>query len=160
MKKLNITEQIVERGSLPKVRFAGFWMRFWAFLLDGLVIFGLNRLFAFLFLQWLNIENGLLLSLIALTIGFLYFVLMTKKLGQTLGKMVFGLKVIPTSGDSLSWGSVIFREVVGRYLYQAFWFLACLYLFVPFTKKKQGIHDYIADTYVVHEESDENNQFN
>lgn len=150
---MNITEQIVEQPSFPRVKFAGFWMRFWAFLLDGLVIFGLNRLFVFLFLQWLNIENGVVLSFIALAIGFSYFVFMTKKFGQTLGKMVFGLKVISKTGEPLSWGTVIFREVVGRYMHQVFWFFYLLYLLVPFTKRKQGIHDYIADTYVVHEES-------
>ena len=81
-------------------------------------------------------QNGLFLSIITFAVGYLYFVVMTKRFGQTLGKMVFGLKVIPTSGNSLSWGTVIFREVIGRYVYQAFWFLSLLYLFVPFTKKE------------------------
>src|SRR5690606_40751242 len=45
---------------------------------------------------------------------YLYFILLTKFFGQTLGKMVFGLKVIPIEGDKLTWGTIIFREGIGR----------------------------------------------
>ncbi|MCY9076500.1 RDD family protein, partial [Bacillus inaquosorum] len=47
----------------------------------------------------------------------------------------------------LTWSTVIFREVVGRYI-DKIWIL---YIVVAFSPTKQGIHDYIADTTVVHE---------
>ncbi|MCY9430750.1 RDD family protein, partial [Bacillus spizizenii] len=47
----------------------------------------------------------------------------------------------------LTWSTVIFREVVGRYI-DKIWIL---YIVVAFSPTQQGIHDYIADTTVVHE---------
>lgn len=87
-------------------------------------------------------------SVTTLIVYLAYFALMTKYFRQTLGKMVFGLKVVSVKQDSkLTWSTVIFREVVGRYI-DKIWIL---YIVVAFSPTKQGIHDYIADTTVVHE---------
>ncbi|MCP6682596.1 RDD family protein [Bacillus nakamurai] len=134
--------------------YAGFWIRFWAFLLDWLVIWGLNHLIVSPVFTLMNIPktSGMFTvsaySVTTLIVYLAYFVLMTKWFHQTLGKMVFGLKVIPLAdGKRLTWGTVIFREAVGRYI-DKIWIL---YAVVAFTPKKQGIHDLIADTAVVHE---------
>lgn len=73
---------------------------------------------------------------------------MTKFFGQTLGKMVFGLKVIPLNDERLSWSTVIFREWIGRYISATIWIL---YVIAAFTPKKQALHDMFADTAVIHE---------
>ncbi len=73
---------------------------------------------------------------------------MTKYFQQTIGKMVFGLKVIPLNEKPLSWGTIIFREGIGRYISAT---ITILYAIVAFTPKKQGLHDIFADTSVVHE---------
>lgn len=78
---------------------------------------------------------------------------MTKYYGQTIGKMVFGLRVITKEGQLLSWPQVLFREGIGRYIQQAFMLLNLLYLTIAFTGNKQGIHDMIADSYVIHDRS-------
>ncbi|MEG7280729.1 RDD family protein [Bacillus sp. 0909A] len=134
--------------------YAGFWVRFWAFLLDWLVVWGLNHLIVspiFTLLDLPKTSGVFTISAYSITTLFVYlayFALMTKYFRQTLGKMVFGLKVISVKqGHKLTWSTVIFREVVGRYI-DKIWIL---YIVIAFSPKKQGIHDYIADTTVVHE---------
>nr|WP_249745437.1 RDD family protein [Mesobacillus boroniphilus] len=133
--------------------YAGFWTRFWAYLLDLIVIGSINRMIinpVFRALDISLIEDGIFSSMAIATavIFYLYFVLMTKFLGQTLGKMVFGLKVVELDGKDLTWGTVIFREWIGRFISAT---IMVLYVVVAFTKKKQGLHDLFADTTVIYE---------
>ncbi|WP_241657870.1 RDD family protein [Anaerobacillus alkaliphilus] len=139
-------------------RYAGFWMRLWAYLLDLLVIASINGIlitplsaignFREVELAFFNVE-----VILMAVVTFLYFLLLTKKWGQTIGKRVLGLKVISQNEHTLTWTSLIFREIVGRYILQAFLITYTLYGIVAFQKKKQGIHDLIGETYVIHDES-------
>ncbi|PLR98274.1 RDD family protein [Bacillus sp. T33-2] len=134
------------------VRYAGFWMRFWAYLLDLIVIGSLNRLVVYPLFRAFDIPVGVTgifepVSIATAVIFYLYFVLMTKFFGQTLGKMVFGLKVIDLDGSSLTWGTVLFREWIGRFI-SATVYIG--YLIVAFLPKKQGLHDLFTDTTVIH----------
>jgi uncharacterized RDD family membrane protein YckC len=133
--------------------YAGFWMRFWAYLLDLIVIGSINRMIlhpVFRALDVSLVEDGIIspMGVTTAVVFYLYFVLMTKFYGQTLGKMVFGLRVVELDGNKLSWGTVIFREWIGRYISAT---LMILYVVVAFTKKKQGLHDLFADTTVIYE---------
>ncbi|MBT2684011.1 RDD family protein [Bacillus sp. ISL-37] len=133
--------------------YAGFWTRFWAYLLDLIVIGSINRMIinpVFRALDVPLIEDGILspMAIATAVVFYLYFVLMTKYFGQTLGKMVFGLKVVEMDGKGLTWGTVIFREWIGRFISAT---IIVLYLVVAFTKKKQGLHDLFADTTVIYE---------
>lgn len=138
-------------------RLAGFWMRFWAFLSDLIIIFSLNGIILSP-LQFINKGTEITLSAWTLKgilgglIFYLYFLIMTKKLGQTVGKMIFGLKVIRVDQKPLRWSDLIFREVIVRFCYKAFSFLNLLYLVVAFHKNKQGIHDMVGNTKVIHVE--------
>lgn len=137
----------------PGVRYAGFWMRFWAYLADLIVIGSINRLLVkpvFLYFGWDLSESGMFApAAIAYAVVFYaYFVFMTKAFGQTLGKMIFGLRVISLEEKKLTWSTVLFREWIGRYISATIWIL---YAVVGFTEKKQGIHDMFADTTVIHE---------
>ncbi|WP_456273746.1 RDD family protein [Bacillus sp. AK031] len=131
----------------------GFWLRFWAYLLDLIVISSIGRLivnpvFRALDLSLIKGEMFAPISILSAVVFYGYFVLMTKYLGQTLGKMAFGLKVIELDGKPLDWGTVFFRELIGRFISASFFIL---YIVVAFTNKKQGIHDLFADTTVVKE---------
>ncbi|SEM38347.1 Uncharacterized membrane protein YckC, RDD family [Mesobacillus persicus] len=134
-------------------RYAGFWMRFWAYLLDLVVIGSVNRLVIYPVFRSLDlsIAETSMFTPIAIATAFtyyLYFVLMTKLTGQTLGKMVFGIKVIHLKGDSLTWGAILFREWIGRFISTT---ILIAYVVVAFLPKKQGLHDLFADTSVIHE---------
>lgn len=136
-------------------KYAGFWMRFWAYIIDVIVIFSLK---GFLLSPFKFINNGEVISvgywtvhgISAAVIFFLYFLLMTKFFSQTIGKMVFGLKVINEKDEPLNWLDLIFREVVGRFIYNVIGIMKLLYIVVAFTKEKQGIHDMIGNTRVIH----------
>lgn len=78
-----------------------------------------------------------------------YFVFMTKFFQQTVGKMVFGLKVVTMNDEPFTWVTVLFREVIGKFIAKFILFIG--FLFVAFSEKKQGLHDQIADTTVIHE---------
>lgn len=136
------------------VRFAGFWMRFWAYLLDLIVVGSIFRLIAKPVFIFLDIESsGGLFSpdaIVSAVIFYVYFVLMTKYFHQTLGKMVFGLSVIDIKDGRLSWMDVLIREWIGRFI--SSWLLV-LYLIPAFHPKKQALHDIFADTAVIHTES-------
>lgn len=150
----NRTEQPSERLEQPR-EFAGFWMRFWAYLLDVIVVFSINGLLLSP-LKMVNdgapIEIGFwtLTGILSGIVYYVYFVLMTKYFQQTLGKMVFGLKVVPEKDDTLRWTDLLFREVIGRFIYNVAFGLKLLYIVVAFTEEKQGIHDMIGNTRVVH----------
>lgn len=140
-------------------RVAGFWVRFWAFIIDLIVITGLN---AFLWNSWLPASGqaGQLVkevininSLFLGITGAAYFILMTYYYQQTLGKMIFGIKVVQADGQPLSWTTVVFRELVGRSLSQLLG-LYLGYIVCWFNSEKRCAHDYLSDTWVVHENSD------
>lgn len=135
------------------IKYAGFWMRFWAYLIDLVVVGSIDRILINPIFRAMDIplhESSLFAPItLATAITFYgYFVLMTKFFGQTLGKMVFGLKVIDLEGQKLTWSTVLFREWIGRFISVTV-FIG--YLIVAFLPKKQGLHDLFADTSVVHE---------
>lgn len=152
---ISLEETIIE----PKLsdRYAGFWMRFWAFLADLLIIFSINGILLSP-LRFMNegmdiyISAWTLHGIMAAIVFYLYFLIMTKKLGQTMGKMIFGLRVIRADHKPLQWSDLIFREVITRFIYKAFFFLNLLYLIVAFNKEKKGFHDMVGNTRVVHVE--------
>lgn len=151
----NTNENTVENSPFePKA--AGFWMRFFAYLVDVLLINTIlgglivKNILIFASIQHFSLFYLSLYSIITGILFYVYFTLMTKYFAQTLGKMIFGLKVVKDSGESLDWTTVLFREWVGRFISVTVVFL---YLIVPFTKKHKAIHDFIADTHVIHERS-------
>ena len=136
------------------IRYAGFWMRFWAYLLDLIVVGSIERMLINPIFRALGIslsEFNLFapVSIASAVIFYLYFVLMTKYFKQTLGKMVFGLKVVDLKHDEMSWGTIIFREWIGRFISAT---VIIGYIIVAFLPKKQGLHDIFTDTTVIHVE--------
>ncbi len=137
------------------LKYAGFWIRFWAYLVDLIVVSSLGMLVinpVFRAMHW-EISNPIFLlftpyKITMLFVLFIYFLLMTKFFNQTLGKMIFGIRVQSATGESLTWSQLVFREVIGRFLSK---FLYIPYLTVIFMPKKEALHDYFADTFVVHE---------
>ncbi|KLT16262.1 membrane protein [Neobacillus vireti] len=139
-------------GQTWQVRYAGFWMRFWAYLLDLIVVGSIERilikpLFRVLDISLTEFNMFAPISIVSAVIFYLYFVLMTKYFNQTLGKMVFGLKVVDLHNDKLTWGTCLFREWIGRFISAT---IIVGYIIVAFLPKKQGLHDLFTDTTVIH----------
>ncbi len=145
---------LVQRTEKFEHKFAGFWIRFWAYTVDLLILSAVGMLLfkpIFRLFSW-DIDNPFWYApytLLTATVFYLYFVIMTKLWSQTIGKIIFGIKVIAKDGSKPSWGTVIFREWIGRLI--SIIPMNLPYLVVAFTPKKQALHDFIADTLVVHE---------
>lgn len=137
----------------PKL--AGFWIRFWAYSIDLIVLYALSGLIIkpiFRFAGY-SIANPVFLfftpfKITILIMMLIYFALMTKYFGQTVGKMIMGIKVVPLAGEALTWDKIVFREIIGRFISKT---LLVPYLLVIFNPKKESLHDLFADTYVIHE---------
>ncbi|WP_042345322.1 RDD family protein [Bacillus massiliigorillae] len=148
------SKEVVSNISNDAVQFhfAGFWMRFWAYIVDLIVISSINRMIVKPLFAALDVSpySGIAIfspyNIGYAVVFFLYFVLMTKFFKQTLGKMVFGLKVVSLKQDSLTWSTIVFREFIGRFISKTVWITYALVGILP---KKQGLHDLFADTTVV-----------
>lgn len=133
-----------------KQNYAGFWIRVAAALIDSVLMYIVFFGAAFLFMDGglENIAMGMTitLQLIFAAAGILYFAGMESSSRQaTLGKMAVGIKVCNAQGEQLS-----FANALGRYFAK---FISAITLYIGFMmvgwdKKKQGLHDKIASTYV------------
>lgn len=144
--QIQIVEQIEEKT-------AGFWMRFWAFVMDILVVSALvgviiNPVFHLFDWSLSEIHWYSPMTIISGVIYYAYFVVTTKYWQQTVGKMIFGLRVKGKYSEKLDWPTILFRELIGRLISNK---LPIIYFMVAFMPKNNGLNDIIADTKVVQE---------
>ena len=137
---------------MSEVEYAGFWRRLLSFLIDLLILWVPASAFRWS-ASYFDIA-GITLELIDFSyvsfVWALYYGLMESSQFQaTLGKRVLRLKVTSYSGDRIS-----FWNAVGRFLGQI---IAVLPLgigifMIGWTKRKQGIHDMLANCLVIRDE--------
>lgn len=124
------------------VEYAGFWRRFLALIIDGLI---------------LSIVGGIVGGLLASVVGDIgeyvntplniaYATVMVGILGATVGKMALGVKVVRTDGSPVSLGRAALRSVMA--IISAMIILIG-YLIMLGSDKKQTLHDRVADTIVI-----------
>lgn len=149
----NLEQIQTSTKDLPK---AGFWMRTAATLIDALIVFVLQSLlgallaFAGFSTAGLGHEPGgiaLILQLFAFAFSFAYYIFFLGYCGQTPGKMALRIKVIRCNGSQLSYARAAFREIPAKFISGII--LGIGYLMVAFDEQKQGLHDRMADTYVI-----------
>jgi uncharacterized RDD family membrane protein YckC len=138
---------------------AGFWIRFVAYFLDGLIVGIPGLILVFIAAaisrpadgQPTGQVSGLVIVVYALWIiaGIAYFVYFwTRPEGQTLGMKALHLRVVKTDGSQLTMGSAILRYI-GMIVNSIIFGLPIGWIWAGFDKNKQGWHDKIAGTYVV-----------
>ncbi|MDX2493437.1 MAG: RDD family protein [Desulfuromusa sp.] len=143
-----------EMDALPK---AGFWMRLVATFIDAFIVFVLQFLLGSL-LAVAGVATGggsegsvgnmaILIQLFGFVLSIVYYVFFTGYCGQTPGKMALRIKVIRRDGAALSYGRAAFREVPAKFISGIIFGIG--YLMVAFDDQKQGLHDRMADTYVI-----------
>ncbi|MBR7067408.1 MAG: RDD family protein [Bacteroidales bacterium] len=127
------------------MNYAGFWIRFLATLIDGIVIATFVGIVV-------NLIGGaqqasLSYSLFMLAAQWGYYSLMESSERQaTLGKIVLGLRVTDLQGNRISFGKATAR-FFGKVLSGLLLFIG--YIMVAFTDKKQGLHDKLVSTLVL-----------
>ena len=125
-------------------RYAGFWTRVVAAIIDAIIIGIAGSLVGMLFG---GPENSQLPGLLSMVIAWLYGAYQeSSKTQATIGKRIMGLVVTDMQGKRLT-----FLNATGRHFakYISAIILCIGYLMVAFTPKKQGLHDMIAGTLVV-----------
>jgi uncharacterized RDD family membrane protein YckC len=146
-------QQAAQPEEQPK--FAGFWIRVGANLIDSLFLLGVSYLIFNPIRRSLGYTPEMLspVDYIEFAVDMLYMVLLTWWTGQTLGKMLLGIRVVSARKSEgrkqLTLGQVLLREVIGKLLSAIV--LGLGYLWVAWNPKKQGWHDLIAKTYVIRE---------
>jgi predicted Zn finger-like uncharacterized protein len=140
-------------GEQPK---AGFWIRVVATMIDSFLLLVVQFSLSFLIGLVINMmgfvseENpavSIVIGLFGLSITYCYAVFFIGYCGQTPGKMALRIKVIRADGRPISYGRAALREVPGKFISGIL--LGIGYLMVAFDSQKQGLHDKMADTYVI-----------
>ena len=136
--------QIYQKVKMDQRVLAGFFLRLVSYLIDLVLANSLAQVFT----SFLG-SDGPFKTILSSLIFLAYFVLSTGLgHGQSLGKMILGLKVIKTNGESLTWTDILVREGACRYILKK---IPLLYLLVLFTEEKQHLGDLICDTLVIKE---------
>ncbi len=140
-------------------KYAGFWRRFAACLIDAFLISVAFAVVAYiagavLGLSWWEYRgadnigyHGSLGTFIGIILAWLYDATMESSPYQaTLGKMLLGIIVTDLQGDRVS-----FARATGRHFgkFMSGMLLCVGYIIAGFTKKKQALHDMMANTLVV-----------
>ena len=147
------------------VAYAGFWLRFVAWIIDRIVLQFAGSILTLPFAASMGIrafmrthptspedfiplfENMRRVFLIILVLEWLYYALLESSAWQaTLGKKALGLEVTDLAGVRITFG-----RATGRYFarYISFFTLGIGYIMAGITAKKQALHDMIAGTLVI-----------
>jgi uncharacterized RDD family membrane protein YckC len=135
--------------------YAGFWLRFAAYLIDTvimlLVFVPLGALLGVILARSGNQDFELLVAapmrVGSILAGWLYGSLLESSSWQgTIGKRVVGLRVTDLSGNRIS-----FAKATGRHFGKILSSLICLvgFIMAAFTEKRQALHDMLAGTLVL-----------
>ena len=140
----------------PFCGYAGFWKRYAAAFIDGVILFFAIRFVFFLEQHlifpdsYIPLDEGIdiaCLMAIPVVTGWLYFALFERaSIQATPGKLAVGIKVTDMNGDRISFG-----RASGRYFGKILSTLSFLigYIMVAFSQNKQGLHDIVAECLVV-----------
>jgi uncharacterized RDD family membrane protein YckC len=132
--------------------YAGFWKRFFAFVIDWLLLAGvfflIDLLTGGLLFEPVEEEPWSIISrMLGIAIPWGYYALLESSEHQgTLGKLALHIKVTNMEGERVSFlraSARHFAKILSSML------LLLGYLMIPFTSKKQGLHDLIASCVVV-----------
>jgi uncharacterized RDD family membrane protein YckC len=146
-------------------RFGGFWRRLLAYGIDKIILYLVSLILFLIGILALNLGGvsfgniimtgdlplgaGLFTVVYVVTTlltGMIYFTWFHGTVGQTPGKMLFGLRVIQISGEKMTLG-VAFLRWVGCLVSGLVFLLG--FIWIAFDGRKQGWHDKIAATLVI-----------
>ncbi|MCC5979056.1 MAG: RDD family protein [Salinarimonas sp.] len=145
-------DRVMFQGQHAPVVYAGFWIRFFAYLVDYFVLW----LFSFVGILIITIGTGAggndvfgsVAFLALILVSLLYFPLFNASAWQaTPGKRLLGIHLMRVDGQDIS-----FLRAIGRHLSEILSALIFMigYLMVGLTREKTGLHDLIAGTRVVY----------
>ena len=162
--------ETLTENTKTEIRYAGFWLRLVAFLIDYFLLEFVGFILSLPFiggiiLSAISLGNArpqeglaifgavgiaslvLLVILINLLLGWLYYAFMqSSKLQATLGKMALNIIVTDLEGNRITFGRATaryFSKIISNMT------LYIGYILAGLTEKKQALHDMIAGTLVI-----------
>lgn len=154
-----------------EMRYAGFWIRFGAVFIDGLIfwviLIPLNMLFAtpvvmpsgtegnpFMAMMMQMSVRGSLIGILSMAIGIGYHVYFHGRFGATLGKMACGLRVVKPDGSKITYLNAFGRHCMSDlilmipFLGWLIWLVG--HVMAGVDDEKRALHDRVAATRVIH----------
>jgi uncharacterized RDD family membrane protein YckC len=149
------------------VAYAGFWLRFVAVIIDGIILFFVSQILLLPFAASMGFGMrgmfngrspnpadfipmfGIILRIFAIRmiLNWLYYALLESSSWRaTLGKKALGLEVTDLYGNRISFGRAtgrFFAKIISSII------LFIGYIMAGFTEKKRALHDMIAGTLVI-----------
>lgn len=140
--------------------YAGFFVRLAAYLIDWLIVGTVLLIVKIpIWIMSLSAPNNILVrnfifqysvsDIVIYVLTAAYFILLTYFAGATIGKRLLHLRVVSVEDRQPSFFEVLYRETVGKFLSSV---CICIgYLMIGLDRKKRGLHDILADTYVIYQ---------
>ncbi|MBI2847084.1 MAG: RDD family protein [Chloroflexi bacterium] len=129
---------------------AGFWVRFWAYSIDQLVltIVGVGLILAFSDASVGEIltETSWVDFWISIVIEVAYFTVAVGTWGKTVGKAMLGLKITRVDGSGLTYARSFARYFA---YYLSLLPIGLGFIAIALSPKKRGFHDFACDTKVI-----------
>lgn len=156
--KPNFVQQIRENSEISGamvMRYAGFWRRWGAIFIDGIIMYvinipanlGFQAAMAGMGDNTMLIPLAIVLYICMLVVPATYMIWMHGKYGATLGKKALGIKVVMSDGRPITYG-----RAIGRYFaYMLSGIILYIgYLMAAFDSEKRALHDHMCDTRVIY----------
>ncbi len=144
------------RVNTGAMHYAGFWIRFAAKFIDGLIL----GVFFIVPLFWIGFKSAtdptaaqrlmvfqIVVQLLYVCASAAYSIFFVGKYGATPGKMACKLVVVTAEG-----GKVTYGRATGRFFAEMLSGMICYigYIMVAFDSQKRGLHDHICNTRVIY----------
>jgi uncharacterized RDD family membrane protein YckC len=132
--------------NITEPRHAGFWIRAGAEIIDMIILSVLEFTIG-LILGIARADNFSSPAYSYLLVS-LYYTILIKMYGQTIGKKVLGIKVIRQDGKRITFWGAFCREIIWKYV--GIFILGIGFLMVAIRKDKRALHDLAMKTIVVY----------
>ncbi len=151
-------QEIAEGLTIPpiqqQVRYAGFWIRVVAAIIDGIILTIVEMPFSIIFGRLMITANSsdqaLVMSVansaLSMAMQAAYYTFFVGKFGATPGKLAIGLKIVVADGSRVSYWRA-FGRYWARLLSTLILLIGCI--MAGFDSQKRALHDYICNTRVI-----------
>ena len=124
--------------------YAGFWIRCVAFIVDAVFVICLLNIAVYFDIEsYIPMSIGIVYMVLFAFYSFVFVYLFD---GQSIGKMLTGIKVVEDKGNKLAFSTVFVREFAGKIIMIP---LFLTFIFTAFSYKKRSLMDYLSGTSVI-----------
>jgi uncharacterized RDD family membrane protein YckC len=126
---------------------AGFWERFFAIILDGLLVQLPIVVVFYLIFGYKGVIPDILMFLYGIILPVVWY-------GYTVGKKIMGIRIVKVNGEPVGIGTMLLRDLVSGIVYTLTFGIAAIVsvFMVALREDKRAIHDFIAGTCVTFHE--------